>query len=63
MVSNPTADINNLCMLDFETRAEKNASANDGNLKLAGNFVTTADDVITMTGDGTNWYEVSRSVN
>jgi hypothetical protein len=34
-----------------------------GNLKLAGNFVTTADDVITLTCDGTNWYEVSRSVN
>jgi hypothetical protein len=33
------------------------------NLKLAGNFVTTADDVITLTCDGTNWYEVSRSVN
>jgi hypothetical protein len=33
------------------------------NLKLAGNFVTTANDVITLTCDGTNWYEVSRSVN
>ena len=37
----------------------------DGNnLKLAGNFVTTADDTITLTcADGTNWYEVCRSVN
>jgi hypothetical protein len=33
------------------------------NLKLAGNFVTTADDTITLVYDGTNWYEVSRSVN
>lgn len=33
------------------------------NLKLAGNFVTTADDVITLVCDGTNWYEVSRSAN
>lgn len=37
----------------------------DGNnLKLAGNFVTTADDTITLCcADGTNWYEVCRSVN
>lgn len=34
-----------------------------GNLKLAGNFVTTADDTITLRGDSTNWYEMSRSVN
>jgi len=33
------------------------------NLKLAGNFVTKADDVMTLTCDGTNWYEVSRSAN
>lgn len=36
----------------------------DGNnLKLAGNFVTTADDTITLAFDGTNFYEVARSVN
>jgi hypothetical protein len=34
-----------------------------GNLKLAGNFVTTADDTLTISCDGTNWYEVCRSVN
>lgn len=33
------------------------------NLKLAGNFVTSADDTITLSYDGTNWYELSRSVN
>jgi hypothetical protein len=33
------------------------------NLKLAGNFVTTADDTLTLACDGTNWTEVSRSVN
>lgn len=33
------------------------------NLKLNGNFVTTADDTITLVCDGTNWYEVSRSAN
>jgi hypothetical protein len=33
------------------------------NLKLAGNFVTTADDTITLVYDGANWYEKCRSVN
>lgn len=34
-----------------------------GNLRLAGNFSTTADDTITLMSDGTNWYEMSRSTN
>lgn len=34
-----------------------------GNLKLAGNFVTTADDSLTVCFDGTNYYEVARAVN
>lgn len=34
-----------------------------GNLKLNGNFVTTADDTLTLVGDGANWYETGRSVN
>lgn len=33
------------------------------NLKLLANFVTTADDTITMYCDGTNWFEMSRSAN
>jgi hypothetical protein len=33
------------------------------NLLLAGNFVTTADDTITLVCSGANWYETSRSVN
>lgn len=33
------------------------------NLVLAGNFVTTAGDSITLRWDGTNFYEMSRSVN
>jgi hypothetical protein len=33
------------------------------NLKLAGNFVSTADDTLSLISDGTNWIEVSRSVN
>ena len=34
-----------------------------GNLRMAGNFTTTADDVLTLACDGTNWHEVARSVN
>lgn len=34
-----------------------------GNLRLAGNFVTTADDVLHLVYDGANWFEKSRSVN
>jgi len=33
------------------------------NLKLAGNFVTTAGDTIMLYSDGTNWIELARSVN
>lgn len=33
------------------------------NLKLAGNFTTTADDTLSVCYDGTNWYETGRSVN
>jgi hypothetical protein len=33
------------------------------NLKLAGNFTTSADDVLTLACDGSAWYEVSRSAN
>ena len=33
------------------------------NLKLNGNFVTSADDTITLVSDGTNWYEAGRSAN
>lgn len=33
------------------------------NLVLAGDFVTTANDTITLAFDGTSWFELSRSVN
>jgi hypothetical protein len=33
------------------------------NLALAGDFVTTAGDTISLAYDGTNWYETGRSVN
>lgn len=33
------------------------------NLKLAGNFSATADDVVQLVCDGTDWYEVKRSAN
>lgn len=33
------------------------------NLKLKENFVTSADDTLTLICDGTNWYEIARSAN
>lgn len=33
------------------------------NLKLNGDFPTSADDTLTLTCDGTNWSEIARSVN
>jgi hypothetical protein len=33
------------------------------NLKMAGNFAMTADDALTLRCDGTNWFEMGRSVN
>lgn len=34
-----------------------------GNLKIAGNFVTSADDTISLVCDGTSWVEKSRAAN
>lgn len=34
-----------------------------GNLKLGGDFSATADDVLTLLSDGTNWYQVGSSAN
>lgn len=36
---------------------------NGSNLKLAGDFSATANDTMKLVYDGTNWYEVSRSIN
>ncbi len=36
---------------------------NGNNLKLNGNFVTTANDTLTLAYDGTNFYEIARSTN
>lgn len=55
----PTTD-GHLLILKFASAL----TVTDGsNLKLAGNFAATADDTLTLVCDGTNWFEVSRSVN
>ena len=33
------------------------------NVQISSNFVTTAQDTLTMCCDGTNWYEIGRAVN
>lgn len=37
--------------------------AESGNIKLASAFTSSADDTMTLIFDGTNWYEIARSVN
>ena len=37
--------------------------ADGNNLKIAGDLFSTADDIIVLICDGTNWFEISRSVN
>jgi DNA polymerase len=37
-MTNPLADINNICFVDFETRALPGTSASDGNVKTAGTY-------------------------
>lgn len=38
MLTNPLADINNICFFDTETRAEDGVSPSDGNVKTAGTY-------------------------
>lgn len=48
----------------FSLLFQSNPTVVDGsNLKLAGNFVASADDVLTLYSDGTNCYEITRSAN
>lgn len=37
--------------------------AETGNIKLSAAFTSTADDTMSLIYDGTNWYELARSVN
>jgi hypothetical protein len=44
--------------------ATGSVTVNDANnLKIAGTYNMTADDALTLRCDGTNWFEVARSVN
>lgn len=48
------------CMLIFTGTP---TVSDTGTSKLTAAFVATADDTLTLTCDGTNWYEVARSAN
>ncbi len=52
-----------LITLQFDNTAATTGVTDGSNLKLAGNFVYTPDDTITLLCNGTNWYEVARSAN
>ena len=65
-----TTTITSITSTDFESGVcvtlifDDALTFTDGNnLKLAGNFVTTADDTWSGCFDGANWYESSRSIN
>jgi hypothetical protein len=47
----------------FSGNAATNGVVDGSNLKLAGNFGYTTDDHLSLVSDGTNWRELSRSVN
>ncbi len=47
-------------MLQFDTTP---TVSDGGNLKMAGDLVATADDILVLVCDGTNWFEISRAVN
>lgn len=53
---NPLADINNICFVDTETRAEPDASVSDGNVKTAGTYRYARRSFVTIStwaiGDG-----------
>jgi hypothetical protein len=65
-----TTTITSITSTNFQTGAcvtlifDDALTFTDGsNLKLAGDFVTTADDSISLCYDGTSWFETSRSIN
>ena len=49
--------------LKFSGTAAAAGLTDGSNLKLSANLAYTPDDTITLVCDGTNWYEVGRSVN
>ncbi len=59
-ITNPTAFQGRTVTLKFNAAL---TFTDGGNLILAGNFVTTANDTITLFSDGTDFFEISRSAN
>lgn len=49
--------------LKFSGTAATNGVVDGGNLKLTADFAFTPDDILTLVCDGTNWHEISRSIN
>ena len=62
-ISSITASyVDHVVSLKF-TDATPGTVTDGSNLNLAGNFVPTTSDVLTLVCDGTNWNEISRSAN
>lgn len=62
-ITSITADREGVVRLRFTGTASGTGLTDGSNLKIAGNFVYTPDDTITLRCDGTNWIELGRSVN
>lgn len=62
VLSNPKQYVGRLVTLKFDEPLFVGVT---GNIKLAGGvaFNVSANDTLTLASDGTNWYEVARSVN
>lgn len=58
-----TEDTGRVVWLLFTGTAATNGVVDGSNLKLSANLLYTPDDTLSLLCDGTNWYEVGRSVN
>lgn len=58
-----TEDTGRVVWLIFSGTAATTGVTDGSNLKLSANFGYTPDDTMCLVCDGTNWYEVTRSVN
>lgn len=56
-------DVGQIVILQFDGTAATNGVVDGNNLKIAGDFGYTPDDVLILYCDGTDWFEISRSVN
>ena len=62
-ITTAARDAGRIVTLLFSGTAGTTGLTDGSNLKIAGNLAYTPDDTITLISNGTNWYEICRSVN